>query len=203
MKITALKTQARHPGRVSVFVDDRYSFSLSEDQVLELSVRSGQTITADDLKRFGLASESGKLYNQALRYVLIRPRSEHEVIGYLRHKLPATGLSKDDAAMIFDKLKARGYVDDLAFARNWLANRRVRRGASLRRLRAELLAKGVDENIIDEAVSSSDRSEMDDLRMVIAKRGSRYPDRQKLIQYLVRQGFPYDIVLSVLEEQTD
>ena len=37
MKITAIKAQVKNPERVSIFVDDKYSFSLSLDELVEVT----------------------------------------------------------------------------------------------------------------------------------------------------------------------
>ena len=41
MKITALKQQIKSADRVSVFVDEKYSFSLSLDDILTHKIKKG------------------------------------------------------------------------------------------------------------------------------------------------------------------
>ena len=103
-----------------------------------------------------------------------------------------------------DRLIEKGYVDDEKFTRFWVENRNQTKGISMRKLTAELRAKGVDTVIIDKVMHSSTREEKREIIKVIAKKSSRYPDQRKLIAYLAGQGFSYGDIRSALDEsETD
>jgi regulatory protein len=210
VKITALKIQARDKDRVNVFVDGKYSFSLDITQVAELGIKTGAEYTDDELRELENESQFGKLYTRTLEYVLIRPRSQREVRDYLYRKTRDTptkqggvkkGVSKELTERVFDRLSAKGYIDDEKFARFWIENRNVRKGTSFRKLKAELAAKGVGSDLADALLGQSDRQELDELRKVVAKKAAKYDDPQKLMAYLLRQGFRYDDIRQVLEEE--
>lgn len=93
---------------------------------------------------------------------------------------------------VFDRLTQKGYINDEKFARFWVENRNITKGASRRKLQAELAAKGVDRSIVDQLLSESDRNDGDELQKVIAKKRMKYTDETKLMQYLARLGFGYD-----------
>ena len=46
MKITALKAQVKNTQRVSIFVDERYSFSLSLDELVKYKIKQNDELTA-------------------------------------------------------------------------------------------------------------------------------------------------------------
>ena len=92
----------------------------------------------------------------------------------------------------------KGYVDDEKFARYWVDNRSLRKGASKRKLSSELSAKGVERSIIERLLSESERTDEDELQKIIEKKRSKYPDDQKFMMYLARQGFSYDDIKSAL-----
>ena len=96
----------------------------------------------------------------------------------------------------------RGHIDDSKFAAFWVENHNARKGSSLKKLRQELQQKGVSASIIDEALSDSGRDDIGELQKIIAKKAARYPDQQKFIQYLVRQGFSYSDVLDQLSSMS-
>ena len=52
--------------------------------------------------------------------------------------------------------------------------------------------------MINQALAHSARTDKDELAKMIAKKRSRYPDEQKLIAYLLRQGFAYDDIRAAL-----
>ena len=73
----------------------------------------------------------------------------------------------------------------------------------LRKLQAELRAKGVDTKIIEELLVNSSRTDQEELQKIIAKKRSRYDDEQKFMQYLARQGFSYDDIKRALDTDQD
>lgn len=212
MKITALKIQARNKDRVNVFVDGAYRFSLDIAQVAELGVRNGAEYSEEQLAELESESQFGKLYTRALEYALVRPRSQREMRDYLYRKTRDSrtktggvkkGVSKELAERAFDRLAAKGHLDDEKFARYWVENRNVRKGVSRRKLQAELSAKGVDRPIVDAVLGDSVRTDADEIQKIIVKKAHRYDDRQKLIAYLARQGFSYDDIQQALHDAYD
>ena len=103
----------------------------------------------------------------------------------------AGGAKYDFDDLILERLVERGYVDDKRFAEWWVENRNVRKGTSQKRLKMELVKKGVGLGIVDEVLGG--RNDSDEIEKIIAKKRSKYTD-EKLIQYLCRQGFSYDLV---------
>src|ERR1700704_4393920 len=86
MKITALKAQVKNPGRVSVFVDEKYSFSLSLDELVKHKLKRGDEFSPGDIKKFKKISDDGKLRARSLEWLLNRPHSEREFRDYLYRK---------------------------------------------------------------------------------------------------------------------
>lgn len=194
MRITAIKQQVKRQDRYSIFVDDAFAFSLSEAGLIESGLHSGQELTGAELT--GLKQKAGldKAFGQALRYVALRPRSEWEVATYLQRK----GIDAGAAQAIIAKLQNVQLVDDAAFARAWIANRRLLKNSSKQRLLLELKTKRVPDAVIAEALAEDAGDDRTALRELIAKKRRRYPDQQKLMQYLARQGFSYDHIKQEL-----
>ena len=66
----------------------------------------------------------------------------------------------------------------------------------------ELLKKGVSEETIKQVLVESPRSEEEEIKKVILKKRAKYDD-EKLTAYLVRQGFPYDLVRELVLESSE
>lgn len=191
-KITDLKQGVKNPNRVNVFVDGKFAFSLDVTQVVDFKIKVGKLITPEELLEYQKASEFGKLYQRALEWVLVRPRSEKEAYDYLYKKVYEKKLDKNYINNILEKLKDRKYLDDFKFAEWYVENRFVKKGVSARRLRMELMKKGVEKSIIEEILSASDRNDKDEILKIIAKKRAKYDD-EKLIAYLCRQGFSFEL----------
>lgn len=212
MQITAITAQQKDKNRVNVMVDGKYRFSLDIFQYADLGLKVGQEYSDEELTTLEQEGVFGKVYVRALEYCLMRPHSAREVKDYLFKKTRDTrtktgdvkkGISPEVTARVFDRLTEKGYIDDEKFTRYWVENRSLTKGASRRKLQAELRAKGVESTIIERFLSESDRSDDDELQKVIAKKRARYPDRQKLMQYLARQGFSYDDISAALDKTED
>lgn len=212
MKITSISAQVRNPDRVNISIDGKYRFSLDISQITDLGVKVGREVSEDELVTLETESQFGKLYSRALEYCLMRPHSVREVRDYLYRKTLTTkykdkqglvreksGCSPTLSVRVLEKLQHKGYVNDEQFARWWAENRNVGKGTSLRKLSAELRAKGVDTQTIEQAISASGRRDDSELTNIVAKKRVKYPDDQKLIQYLARQGFRYDDIKAALE----
>lgn len=207
MKITAITAQQKNPDRVNVMVDGSYRFSLDIFQVADLGIRIGKEYTEQELVALEDESVFGKLYARTLEYCMMRPHSAKEVRDYLWKKTRDTrtkegevrkGIPQLIADRVFDRLCEKGYIDDEKFTRYWVENRNLRKGTSMRKLQTELQAKGVDRSIIERFIDNSSRSDEEELLKIIEKKRRRYPDEQKFIQYLARQGFDYDTIKSAL-----
>ncbi len=223
-KITDIKQAVKNENRVNVFVNGKYSFSLDIAQVVEFKIKVGLLISAEKLAEYKKASEFGKLYQRALEWCLIRPRSERELRDYLKRRERTLEMKErqkewqmekeeeekgeiirknkkqkikyDFDDFIVSRLIEKGYVDDRKFAEYYVENRFVKKGISRRRLTQELIKKGVAKEIIDEVLDA--RNDEEEILKMIAKKRSKYDD-EKLISYLCRQGFDYQQVQNLVQ----
>lgn len=196
MKITAIQQQAKRPDRYSVFVDGAFAFGLSESGLLASRLASGQELDEAQLAQLKKAAGLDRAYGQALRYAAMRPRSEWEMRAYLERK----GVDAPATRQVMERLKRVRLLDDTEFARAWIANRRLLKNTNRRKLRLELKQKRVAEEVIERALNEDETSDQEALRQLIAKKRSRYPDRQKFMAYLGRQGFSFDDIKTVLPD---
>ena len=198
MKITSIKQQVKNPERASLFVDSKYSFSLSLNELVTEKLKISQEITDADLKRLKQLSADGKLKGRTLEWILNRPRSTRELKDYLYRKKA----EPEQIISLTEDFQIRGYLSDIAYAK-WLIDVRRRGGKSDRAIQNELMKKGVSREDIADTLQKDDSQERALLKDLIAKkrRLSRYKnDEMKLKQYLLRQGFNYDDIKIVLTD---
>jgi regulatory protein len=209
MIITGITAQQKNHNRVNVMVDGVFRFSLDIFQVADLGIKIGREYSDQQLINLESESQFGKLYGRALEYCLMRPHSDKEVRDYLYRKTrdsrTKTGEVRQGFAIpittrVHARLVEKGYIDDGKFAHFWIENRSQTKGISRRKMTNELRTKGVDHSIIEGLLQLTDRNETDELQKVISKKQARYPDEQKFIQYLMRQGFRYDDIRATLTE---
>ena len=199
LTITDIKQGLKNPNRANIFVNGKFSFSLDISQIIDLKVKIGQTLSEDRLTELKKASEFGKLYQRTLEWVLLRPRSLKETKDYLRRKIFEKKLDSSYADTILDRLLEKGYLSDEKFAEYYIENRFVKKGISKKRLTLELYKKGVAKDIVEAALAGSERSDLEEAKKIVAKKRKKYDD-EKLIAYLVRQGFSYDLAKTLVNE---
>lgn len=126
----------------------------------------------------------------------------------LAARLRRRGAPAAVATEVVDDLVARGYVDDAAFARHWVAARAAR-GYGAARMRAELRARGVAPLLIDAALSAlggdevlAHAREAARRRLPALRRGRADRVAPRLHDYLLRRGFSSSIVVRVVRETT-
>lgn len=201
MKITAIKQQERLKGRYSVYVDEKYTFSLSEGALLKQKIYLGQELSKEQVAEYKKLSADDKAYNLTLAYVARRTRSRWELQYYFRRK----GYGEEVGHQIMEKLEALELVNDEAFAQSWVENRRLLKPVSRRRLTQELRQKRIGDDIINRVLTEDETDEQAILGELVERKRkqSKYQDNLKLMQYLAGQGFRYDDIKKVLEKGAD
>lgn len=195
--ITAIEPQKKRAGYYNIFIDDEYRFSLSDLDLASLHLKVNQQVSKQEIDDLLQSSLSSKAYNFALRYLTARPRSKKEVSDYLVKK----DFDEEIIEGTLHNLEKQNYVNDADFAQMWIKNRLLLSPRSTKMLRLELYKKGIDKSIAEEALKNFTEDEYrDSLKDLINKKRRQYPDDEKLIQYLVRKGYNYGEVKTVLLE---
>jgi regulatory protein len=197
MKITSILKQINQSDRYSIFVDEKYSFSLSANALLDSKIIRGQEISQQELSDFQKKSEDDKVYDQTLRFVALRPRTKAEVIAYLKKKNSPAPLVEQ----ITNKLQTLNLINDAQFAQSFVNDRRLLRPTSRRKMIVDLRKKHVAKDVAEVIVGTSQEDERAALAAIVARkrRQSIYRDDVKLMQYLSRQGFSYNDIKAVVK----
>ena len=138
-----------------------------------------------------------------LRQLTMAPRSRAQ----LAAKLAGRGVSDDVALRVLDRFEQVGLVDDAAFAQGWVRSRQTGAGLGRRALAYELRAKGVDEQVVEQALESVD----DDVqrrtaRQLVARRIqsmrglARDKQVSRLSGLLARKGYGTALTIEVVRE---
>ncbi|WP_328536319.1 recombination regulator RecX [Streptomyces sp. NBC_00344] len=106
---------------------------------------------------------------------------------------------------VLSRFEEVGLIDDAAFADAWVESRHHGRGLARRALARELRTKGVDSELIEEAVGRLDsEQEEETARELVARRlrSTRGMDRDKRLRrlagMLARKGYPEGMALRVV-----
>ena len=147
-------------------------------------------------------------YQSALGLLTRREHSRRE----LSRKLRARGVEAEDAEAALDKLGDQQFQSDERFA-GMLVRSRIAAGHGPVRIRAELAAQhGVSQAEIESAIAAEVEAQgidwTDQAAALLQRRYSGRPaadaaERNKRAQFLLRRGFPNDIVRQALSADPD
>lgn len=158
-----------------------------------------------------LSEEGSAATKAALRLLKFRARSEHE----LRKRLAEKEFAAEAVAEAMDRVEAWKLLDDADFAREWVRQRSVSKGATRTLLRRELREKGVGQREIAEAVSEvSEDAEIERAHSLIRERihrregtglagdaERRAKATRRLVAFLQRRGYAPHTALSVVDAE--
>jgi regulatory protein len=198
-RITALKSQKRNPQRLNVYLDDEFAFGLSRFVAAWLQV--GQELSEEKIEDLLTHDASESAYQIATKFIGYRMRTVSEV----ERNLDKKGVEPAIIDQVIERLISNGLLDDKRFAQMWIENRNEFRPRSYRMLASELRRKGINLEIIDEALKET-KPEENLAQLAAQKQARRYKNLewndfyQKLGSYLARRGFSYSIIKPVIEQ---
>jgi regulatory protein len=202
--ITALEQQTNDPSRVSVFLDGEFAFGVHEDLVVKHGLREGRTLTPEEQQEIERDDQYVRAKQRALDYLAHKPRTEEEVRRKLRRQDAPETVIEDVVARLYEL----SYLDDDAYAEDYVRNRFASKKYGPVRIRRELVERGVDRHTAEAAVDDhfADKNVRAVARTHAEKRWGRLADeeprrrRQKLYRYLRRRGFTSGTINPVLDE---
>jgi regulatory protein len=198
MQITAIEKQRRRR-RANVYLDGRFTFSLSFGLLTEAGLHEGDALTPQQVDSLRQADVRHQAHEAALRLLAYRPRSEAEI----RQRLARRGLPPQVVQETIARLRDQGLLSDAVFARFWVETRDQSSPRGRRLLWQELSAKGIERETIRQAiapVAEEDAALRAAQKKVRQLQGQDYPVfRRRLGDFLLRRGFPYPTVRTIVE----
>lgn len=200
--ITAIEPQVKRPDRVSVYIDGEFALGMHAEVAAAAGLRVGQTVNVNELQALARAEELRRARDSALHFLGYRDRSRQEV----RRRLAQKGYDPELVEETLQALDRSGLVNDAEFSRSWVRARTGSRPMGPNRIAAELRQKGVERELIDEALAPVDPEAELGLALAVGRRKVeqlRREDirtaRQKLGAALMRRGFSWEVCSKALD----
>lgn len=198
-RITRLEFQKHTAERVSVYLDGQFAFGLPALEAARLQV--GQYLTDADIAQLLASDAEQRAYDAAVRFLSYRPRSRAEVRRHLAENAVDPGIIE----AVTERLTGQGYLDDGEFARFWVQNREQFRPKGAHALRAEMRQKGLDPDVIEQAIADLDEAgdayraaQARARRLATLAQSDPMAFRRKLRDFLLRRGFDGRTVSEVV-----
>ncbi|WP_240644469.1 RecX family transcriptional regulator [Paenibacillus paeoniae] len=201
--IGTVKRDRTEKRRYLVFPDtdtEEPLLSVHEDMLIRFQLLKGQMISKEQLEEIKNEDERYKAYALAIAYLGAKPRTRKAIGQYLSRK----ELQEENIEYALNRLESEQLVDDEQYARQF-ASSRMRSGLKGRlMIRQELQQRGVPKEVAAEALTELDRdSELNAAKRLAEKKskaikGDMKQRKTKLMAFLMRRGFPGDIVREAM-----
>lgn len=204
--VTSVEPQKKRKDRFNIFLDGQFAFGVSLDSLLANNLKAGKNLNEEEILRIIAKEELAKLTDAALHFLSYRMRSEKEVTDYLVKKISKKeNISYKNAKesilpnQVIVKLKKYKYLNDIEFAKWFVASRIKSKPKGLALLKIELLKKGIAREII-EKILSKNINQKDLAQKAIEKKLKNWQKlppaefKKKLYSYLASRGFDWETI---------
>mgnify|MGYP002674916023 FL=1 len=183
--------------RLKVYIDGQYAFPLYLSELRKYNIETGATLEEnvyDDICSLLMR----RVRERILYLIADYDRSEQNI----RQKISMAGYRGSFVDDAIDSLKEYGYIDDLRFARYYAESMRDTKGRSAFAISRSLYEKGISRDVIDTVMGELDIDEEAQILKALSSRGYNEDnirqiddkERHKLISFLMRKGFSYDLI---------
>lgn len=201
MKITSVERSSKNNSKwVHVYIDDRYSFSILEEDYIKNALYEKSEISQDEIDYICSELNLKSARFKAIKYVALKKRTSREII----LKLESLGYDEDTVHKVVCELEDRGYVSDLDYAKKFIADRMNFKPKAKKLLKIELEIKGINKEVIDDVLEKLDYDEFNTAKRLVEKRFSNidYSNQKavnKLCNFLRNRGFGFEIINSIVK----
>ncbi len=196
--ITKIEVQKKDKNRANLYLDNKFFCGLDLETVVKYNLKQGTIITEERLQEIQLDSEKQSALSKATKLISTRYKTQREVEKYLYEK----GYVSQVVYFVLSKLIEYHYIDDERYANSYISAHKSKYGRLM--LKQQLLLKGVDEKIINNALNSEEFEQSTEIQNLAEKYMKNKEDTkenyQKLIRYLMNKGFDFDEIKRSLKE---
>ena len=155
------------------------------------------------IKDYAKAKE--RTMNRAVKLLAAKPRSVKELRERLLEKEWTNGAIVDE---VLKKLEEYNYLNDEQFARDFAASKLRQKPLGKRRLQQTLSRKKLDKETVEQAIETVyEKTPEDEIieraiekRLRLKGKPETREDTKKFYDFLLRQGFSYDLVSTKMRE---
>ena len=195
MKITDIVESTHKPGMYRVSIDSKPVGYVTAENIFTLGLVRGRELNQEEYDLLLNTLRYSSFYGDALRYADRRLHSKKEVMLYLNRK----GCDRQTALEITARLEALGVIDEAKLAEAYIHDSKINKPMSKKTLELKLKQKNIDKTVISNKLDSSGINDQEALDRLIASKShqtSYANNKNRLIRYLLSQGFGYEDIVS-------
>ena len=147
--------------------------------------------------------EKNKAIAKAMEYCARSEKSKNEVTFYLE----AQGANPDDVDEIIERLVEEKFIDELRYARAYVADKYRFNSWGRKKISFQLKSKGIPSELISEAMEDLDPDqyyehlkEQLEKKLGSIKGDNYYEKKSKLMRYATGKGYEMDLIYDAVDE---
>jgi regulatory protein len=188
-----------------ITLDDDSELVVHEDLLVKHHLYKDKNISNEEWVALVKEAESQGIVKSAFRLISFRTRTAKE----LRLKLIEKGFNDEAIAGIIEKLILDGYINHKEYAEQFVRDAIQLKKKGLKWVRFELAHRGIEQTIIDEAISRVDHSfEIEQMRSLadrkwaqyVRKYGNTYETKLRMRHFLETKGCTNSTIQSLMNE---
>lgn len=200
MTITAIEPKKK--GLSALYIDGEFAMKLDTEVLLLNRIDVGKEIDDETLHELVENSNVKRAKDKAMWLISYRDHAKNELIEKV-----AKDSSKQAAAKAVNRLEELGLIDDEKFAKRYANELLNVKRLSKAGAKRKLLEKGIDRYLVDDVLDNATYNMDENIKAIIDKKYAKNlfdeKGKRRCINGLLRLGYSYSDIKSVLSQYTD
>ena len=192
-------------------MDGEYFFPASIDAITEFSLKKGQDINEDKIKKILNEDLYYKILDKTLGFISYQMRTNREIEDrisqYLYKALNNSKHSEGIKKRVIKKVNELGFVDDEAFAKSYVQIKKESKiPPGKRKIHEFLMKKGVGRETIEKILNEyqyetelKGAEKAADKKLKTLKGNDSYKNKNRLWKFLAGKGYSSDVIRAVVD----
>lgn len=195
MKLSVKQGKAN---KIHIYVDEEYRATVDSDFWYSEKYRNYKEINEEELTELIDTVSFRRAYNKGLDFLSRRPYGTKELI----KKLCEKGHEKESVQKACERLTELGLLNDEGYARTLANDLLERKSYSIKRIKQELVFRGIDREIVENIVDTLDNDPQKSIIMLVKKKYiNKLNDekgKKRTVDALLRLGYSYSDIKNAL-----
>lgn len=202
MVITGIKKQRYNEERYNVFIDSKFCFSASGEDIIKYSLNVAKEIEIEELEELIRNCEETKAYNYALNLLSIKDYTSKDI----KTKLKLKQYSDKTIQLVLSKLELYKFVNDEEYVRKYIDYSLNVKKTGKNKIIFELQNKGIKSENMEFIEIDEELQYINAYNLASKKLRSIYNKaniKDKLYRYLLSKGYDFDLIKRVVRNLPD
>ena len=195
-----LSVKQGNANKIHIYVDDEYRATVDSDYWYSEKYRNYKEINEEELTELLDSVSFRRAYNKGLDFLSRRPFGTKELI----KKLCEKGHDKQAAQKACERLVELGLLNDEEYARILANDLLERKKYAIKRVKQELIFRGIDREIVENTIDSIDNDPQKSIIILIKKKYiNKINDekgKKRTVDALLRLGYSYSDIKTALNQ---